>query len=112
MNTALYDLSLLAEYTNGDADAIEDLIGIFYDSFDEAFAELEGQRTDGENDAWSVAAHKLKGAAGYVGADALKHLCAVAQDMHTASAAARTAIYRDIAGQYADLRAALKARVT
>lgn len=110
MKNALYDLSLLAEYANDDDDAIAQMLDVFYVSFDEALAELTAQMTDGENPHWSKAAHKLKGAAGYVGATSLRQLCATAQDMQNASRTARRALHNDIAVQYDALSRALRSR--
>lgn len=99
-NTAPVDLSYLAEYTNGDQDAIRELIEVFYETADEALGDLKSNITEGENAAWAAAGHKLKGAAGYVGAESLKDLCAQAQNMKEATLPERETLFRQIKEMY------------
>ncbi len=99
-NISTIDLSCLHEYTDGDPDAMQELIGAFYETSEEGLKTLEDNIMDGESEAWSAAGHKLKGSAGYVGAEKLKSLCARAQDMKTASKDERAYLFKQIKQQY------------
>ncbi len=108
MNENAIDLSYLEEYTGGDKDAMNELVEIFYETFTDGLKELKDNITDGKSEGWSMAAHKLKGTASYVGADNLHHLCANAQDTITATSEERTAMYNDIKQTYENIRVALE----
>lgn len=96
----LVDLSCLEEYADGDPEVMEELLEAFYETVTESLKSLEGNIVDGESNAWSEAAHKLKGAAGYVGAEKLRSLCAQAQDIKIASKDERQVVFRAINQQY------------
>lgn len=97
------DLSYLHDYTDGDEEAIAELLEIFHETFAEELEKLKENVTDGENNAWAETAHKLKGAAGYVGAQNLQKLCARAQDMKVAAQAERQTLYVDIEANYSNV---------
>tara|TARA_R110001592_G_scaffold20926_25_gene84903 strand:- start:30142 stop:30672 length:531 start_codon:yes stop_codon:yes gene_type:complete len=61
-------------------------------------------------DQWKAAAHKLKGAAGYVGAEQMKTLCAHAQNMEAANTEERTRTYEKIEQSYNAVRHFLEER--
>lgn len=94
------DLSYLLEYTDGEPEAMNELMAMFYETAEGVLIDLKDNMTEGENKQWSEAAHKLKGAAGFVGADELKTLCAEAQAMMTATQADRTILYEKIKNSY------------
>lgn len=97
------DLSCLQEYTDGDPEAMQELIEAFYETAEDGLTALEENVVDGQSEAWSSAGHKLKGAAGYVGAAKLKSLCARAQDMKTASQDERADMFVQIKQSYGDV---------
>jgi|MDSW01.2.fsa_nt_gb HPt (histidine-containing phosphotransfer) domain-containing protein len=107
-DTQIIDLSCLEEYTDGDPDAIRELVEVFHETASEALGLLEENICEGENTAWSDAAHKLKGASSYLGAEQLRSLCSDAQEMKTGSLEERTELYRQIEKAYANVCAALK----
>lgn len=98
------DLTYLEEYTGGDPEAVQELLEIFHETMEEGLEELKNNITEGENKTWSEAAHKLKGASGYVGATNLRELCAKAQDMITATLDERTALFGQITENYARVK--------
>ena len=61
------DLSYLQEYTDGDDDVMDELIEAFQETALEGLEELKKGVYETEMTVWNAAAHKLKGAAGYVG---------------------------------------------
>jgi len=95
-NNALVDLSLLHEYTDGEQEAIQEFIDVFNELALESLEALEGHIAEGECIAWASAAHKLKGAAGYIGSAALSALCSRAQAMVVASQSDRASMFSDI----------------
>lgn len=103
------DLSCLNEYTDGDPEMVKELIGVFFETFDESLLHLKEHIKDGECAEWSETAHKLKGAAGYVGASVLREHCAKAQDMKVAALADRSALYEKICTSYDEVKVFLEA---
>lgn len=109
MNEAqIIDLSCLEEYTDGDPEAIRELVSVFYETADEALGVLKQNICEGENATWSDAAHKLKGASSYMGAAKLRFLCSQAQEMKTGRLEERADLYQQIEKAYADVCLALK----
>ncbi|MCB1680790.1 MAG: Hpt domain-containing protein [Alphaproteobacteria bacterium] len=102
------DLSYLQEYTDGNEEALKELIEVFTETFMEELGQLKGAIKDGESKEWSEVAHKLKGASAFVGAEHLRKLCAEAQKMVSASAADRSALYEKISLGYENVSAYLK----
>lgn len=107
-DTRVIDLSCLEEYTDGDPDAIRELVEVFHETASEALGLLEENICEGENTAWSDAAHKLKGASSYLGAEKLRSLCADAQEMKTGRLEERADLYQRIKESYGDVCEALK----
>lgn len=99
-NGATLDLSCLYEYADGDKDSVRDILDLFYQSFDQGLDDLRNNITDGENLAWSEAAHKLKGVSGYVGAHELKRICSFAQDLKIANSKQRSELVLLIRNRY------------
>lgn len=94
------DLSCLEEYTDGDPESIQELLEAFYETANESLDGLSEHTVDGESDGWQQSAHKLKGAAGYVGAEVMRSLCATAQNMKVATMQERSEILDQIKQQY------------
>lgn len=94
--TPLINLSHLEEYTDGDPEMMQELIDVFFETVDETLSTLEHNVTEGENEAWSEAAHKLKGAAGYVGAEKLRSYCNIAQQMRNVPQCERQTMFQNI----------------
>lgn len=105
------DLNYLNEYTDGDPEAMQELIEAFIETADEGVATLEDNIVDGESEEWCRAAHTLKGAAGYVGAEKLKSLCAQAQESKVASQDQREAMLNTIKLQYVEVRKYLEGEI-
>jgi len=108
LDNSIVNLSCLEEYTNGDPEAIKELLEMFFETAEESLEKLESNIIDGKNDYWSSAGHKLKGAAAYVGADTLKSLCAQAQNMNNATQLERNDIFKKIKIAYANVCIVLK----
>lgn len=108
MSDNIIDLACLEEYTDGDPEAMNELIEAFFEASQESVNELSATIVDGQSDEWSAASHKLKGASAYVGADVLKSLCAHAQDMKVATQQERAAMFEKLMAAYGDVCEVLK----
>lgn len=97
---SLADLSYLHEYLDGDLEAIKELIVVFHETFQENLERLKTHAVEGESREWSDLAHKLKGAAAFIGAHDLSSHCGLAQKMKVATSAERTKIYNNIERLY------------
>jgi len=106
------DLSYLHDYTDGDPDAMNELLEIFHETFVEELRHLQESLAEGHNQAWTEYAHKLKGASGYVGAEKLRAFCSQAQNMLEASADERKAVFALIKQNYEIVCKFLEARET
>ena len=104
----LIDLSCLKEYAGDDPDALREMIEAFYGTADDSLKTLSDNISDGENPQWTHAAHKLKGAAGYVGSEALKNICSEAQEMQNCARDERLIAYGNIKKIYLEVCDALK----
>lgn len=62
-------------FTNGDTHEERELIDLFLTQADEVIARLDGSLSEFEKETWRSSAHRLKGAAGTIGAQRLSHLC-------------------------------------
>lgn len=101
------DLSILYEYANNDLAAVKELLEAFHETFDEGLAELK-TAIDTSAEDWKQAAHKLKGASVYVGAEYLKELCGLAQQDLNASTDKKKAYYLEIKQIYDAISAEIK----
>lgn len=104
---AAVDLVYLNEYADNDKDFIKELISVFLETSGEHMALLKGHISDGENMVWSETAHSLKGSAAFLGAEKMRLLCAVAQNMKIASISEREDLYDQIQSAYNDVLAFL-----
>ncbi|TVQ85051.1 MAG: PAS domain-containing sensor histidine kinase [Micavibrio sp.] len=98
--TAPVDLAQIREYTDGDAEEEKELLTLFRTQFSESLKTLRKNITDGNNKTWSETAHMMKGSAAMTGAEALRALCAEAQEMETGTATQREALYNKISEEY------------
>ena len=87
MSNECVDLSYLLEYTDGDEEAIDELIEIFQETVAESIEDFRKSIDPIDNDLWKAAAHKLKGTSGYVGAVKLRALCIEAEGISEPSSA-------------------------
>lgn len=94
------DLSYLHEYMEGDQEAIRELIVVFHETFQENMEQLKTNAVEGESTEWTELAHKLKGAAAFIGAHDLSSHCALAQKMKVATSAERKKVFNNIDLRY------------
>ena len=95
------DLSYLQEYTDGDDDVMDELIEAFQETALEGLEELKKGVYETEMTVWNAAAHKLKGAAGYVGAAQLAALCVEAEGGGMVESDKRADLFNKIETSYA-----------
>jgi len=101
------DLTSLSEFADTEAE-MKGFIEMFLGQSDDLLNILKNNCTDGRNEEWQEAAHKLKGGASMIGSEKLRALCVQAQDMEVASAQARTDIYKEMQKSYKEIKAALQ----
>lgn len=92
----LIDLSLLDTFTNGDKELEKEFLGLFLTQSEKNVTTLKNSIVDGECKDWVEAAHQLKGGSANVGAEKLRALSEMAQNMHNATVKDRERIYGDI----------------
>lgn len=90
------NFSYLEEYTDGDQEMMDELIEAFLETTSEGMAELQRGVEAEDTAVWTKAAHKLKGSAGYLGAEEMKALCAKAEGMQNATSEERLSFYKTI----------------
>lgn len=74
-NDAPVDMEHLFSFTDGDADVLQELTNLFFETVEECIKNLEKHTPDAEQEGWKAAAHRLKGAAGNLGAMKLHGIC-------------------------------------
>lgn len=99
----IVDLHYLKKYTNGDKDLLQELIDAFKETAEEGLQDLKNSVDTDDPAMWKNAAHKLKGSAGYVGAEVLKALCSQAQNMEHITHAQRKEFFERIITSYEDV---------
>jgi len=92
------DLSGLRRFADSE-DELRSFMDIFISQAEETLAALR-EGCEAGDAVWMAAAHKLKGGAGTLGAAQLHELCAKAQEMEAATAAARHVILKNIETAY------------
>jgi len=102
------DLTQMRSFTDGDMAAERELIHNFISQSDKNIVRLTANRIEGSAVAWVEAAHMLKGGAAGIGAVELSRLCAIAQEMATATAAERNSLLLQIENAYANVKQALQ----
>ena len=99
----------IKEYSHNDSNAQTELIKLFYEQTSEGLLVLANNCVDGESEYWVETAHKMKGSAGFIGAQKLSSLCEQAQFMRTATAYEREQILRQIDDAFDEVCGYLKA---
>ena len=107
-NKTLINLSSLEEYSDGDPEILAELLEAFYDTAESSIDALKQNISSGENPDWHKAAHKLKGASGYVGASRLTELCVQAEQMTDCDKSVRENAYTEISHLYSQICTQLK----
>lgn len=97
------DLSYLQEYTDGDEEVMDELIEVFKETASEGIDDFRKGIEGDDLTPWKAAAHKLKGASGYVGASHLKALCVQAEEMNTPTSGERSEFFKKIEKSYEDV---------
>ena len=82
----------------------QQFIGIFLAETEQSISILNGNCTDGGNEIWKEAAHKIKGGAGTLGAIILQTLCEKALTMEQDTKKEKTAIVEEIEREYKSLK--------
>ena len=108
MSEPVINLDILNEYTDGDPEAVQEIVEIFYDTFESGLSELEKDLSHEKLEHWVAVSHKLKGAAGYVGAEKLRTLCAESQDLQDGSIETKEKIFANINSHYKVVKEHLK----
>ena len=90
------DLSILRSYSQGDEDFEHLSIAVFLEQSDINLRDLQREITCKEPKKWIEAAHRFKGAAGGIGAEKLRHLCAVAQTENYKTQSIRETMFKQI----------------
>jgi signal transduction histidine kinase/DNA-binding response OmpR family regulator len=89
------DLSVLRSFTDNDEE-LRQFVEMFITQSESTLTEMRENTVDGESEAWSEAAHKLKGSTSMIKAEKLVLLCERAQQMGIASASERKEILKEI----------------
>lgn len=87
-------------FTDGDPEEERQLITLFTVYAEESIQIMQFSCTDGENEQWRKAAHKLKGSAANLGAATLSRACALAESARDESAGEKQALLEDILKNY------------
>jgi HPt (histidine-containing phosphotransfer) domain-containing protein len=99
------DLEYLGLFTNGDAEEERLMANLFIATGVEALETLRRHvRNGAANDDWRQAAHKLRGAAGQIGATLLSAACVIAEACASCNAAEKQAMLHDIEKQFAQVQ--------
>jgi len=101
------NLAQMRTFTEGDVETEKELIRMFIEQSDKNLEILSKNRADGENKPWTEAAHMMKGGAAGIGAEKLRQLCDEAQH-HQGTTAEKNALFDQISGEYARVKAHLK----
>lgn len=107
IRNSCFDLENLRANSMGDEDFVREIIGMFVRDSAKNIKTLETHCVDGECDDWVETAHALKGAAGTVGAEEMRLLCADAQNMSEATAEDRRKAFVLIEAAYLKVKAHL-----
>lgn len=109
-DTGVMDWARLSLFTDDDPAEEEALIALFTSYAEESLALLHENGTEGPNDVWKKAAHKLKGSTANLGAGKLSALCLEAENGYAASAAQKAQTLESIMVAYREVLQALDTR--
>lgn len=102
----IMDWERLRLFTDGDPEEEKALIEMFMTYAEESLEILENG-SDGADEEWKKAAHKLKGSAANLGAQALSAMCFEAEQNFTQDKAAKERIFTNILASYSQVRSLL-----
>jgi CheY-like chemotaxis protein len=100
------DMERLGEYIS-DEDEKSMIVGVFFGVSEEAITAMEDGATEGDNEKWRRAAHKLKGSAANFGANYLKECCLQAEQLSEANAVDKVQLLYMVRQAYDSVRAFL-----
>ena len=92
------DLDHLLMFTEGNMDEERELLDLFFDQAELSVLELRASLEDKAQERWKKAAHRMKGAAANLGANALSALCATAEKQHEADVQTKEVMLGHIEG--------------
>jgi len=75
------DFSVLGGFSGGNIDMEKEFISMFEKQTEDLLEHMEKLLSEGKTHEWRAAAHKIKGGAGAIGADFLRELCDLAQNL-------------------------------
>jgi len=96
------DMDHLNLFTDGDKNEEKELLDLFFDQADLSVQQLKEAIEDEDNEAWKKAAHRLKGAAANLGANALSDACAEAEA--NCNSSSKNQLFEDIATKLAAVK--------
>lgn len=94
------NLKIINDYAGGNPDVVKQLAATFLTKSDADIKMLESAIGSSDRKLWCDTAHKIKGSAGYMGAEKLRKLCEQAQMMIDESNERRMDTFREIAEEY------------
>ena len=106
--SVVMDWERLRMFTDGDPEEEKELIAMFTTYAEESLEILKARCLDGEDEEWKKAAHKLKGSAANLGAQALSDVCFEAEKGFDRDQAAKEQILADILAAYEQVVEAVK----
>jgi HPt (histidine-containing phosphotransfer) domain-containing protein len=98
------DLENLRSMTDGDVEMEKILFEEFFSCFDSAIINMQDSCCEDKSENWRKDAHALKGISMNLGAMQLGELCKKAQDEHTADAASKNEMLKNIKVEYEVVR--------
>ena len=98
------DMAHLRSHIGDDEEEHKIVAGLFFNGVKESIAKLETAITQGDNDAWKRAAHKLQGSAANIGANKVRALSRRAEEMAEAAQDDKSKILQEIALACEDVR--------
>lgn len=106
----VFDWSHMLDFTDGDKEAEQELIGIFLENLEEDIAKLETSFKAGSDEEWDEMAHKLCGACAHIGAKAMAKVCHQAQSITSDKKDKMEVLHPSILYEYKRVRDFLTAR--
>lgn len=107
---SIINLDMLRNYADDQAD-MKRFCNLFFMTADQSIQKLQEQCTNGNNPQWSETAHRMKGAAGSIGASHLADLCGEAQGMKESTKNEREEKLKLIEAAYKDVRGVLTDKI-
>ena len=98
------DLEKARGLFSGDEDFLKEMIASFISDGGDQILELEEFCIHEDKKRWIDLTHSLKGMAGWVAAEELRHTCMTAQEMKNSTAKDRAEIYKKIVRQFGEVK--------